>query len=158
MLSAKSIVSVAALIFSVHFLGASNVAAQTVTDTKCKNTVQLADFRGGGILYKPENEHGSRGATFLVQHYKYWFGPKPKKIYDSKCQKVIGKFALWARGYAYGERYYSKMVGGSGDTGTSLYRKAKKATRSSGGIVVVNKDFSVRIKDFRVREGFVRAP
>jgi len=125
--------------------------------TRCKNTVDLGKFRQGGILYKPDNVHGGRGAPLIIQNFKYWYGGRSKKIYDSKCRKVIGRFGFWSLGFPYGERYYSRYIRGSWDSGASLARKAYRATRKRGGIVVINKRFSVRVKDFRFREGFVRS-
>ncbi|NMC62161.1 MAG: hypothetical protein GYA55_03240, partial [SAR324 cluster bacterium] len=136
---------------------AQQLTSEPVIESRCKNTVQLGKFRDGGILYKPENVHGGRGVTFLVQNFKYWFGPKKKNIYDINCKKRIGSVVMWSRGYAYGERYYSRPYG-SRDNGASLARKARNISGRPGGIVIVNREFSVRIKDFRKREGFVRAP
>ena len=151
----------AALFIILLFCGSQSLAQDINTEplinSRCKNTVQLGKFRDGGILYKPENAHGGRGATFLVQNFKYWFGPRKKNIYDMNCKKRIGSVVMWSRGYAYGERYYSRPYG-SRDNGTSLARKAKNISGRPGGIVIVNREFSVRIKDFREREGFVRSP
>lgn len=134
------------------------VPSPTAVPTKCKKVTQLSKFRQGGILYKPENEHGGRGASFLVQNFRYWYGPKKKKIYDSNCKKVIGRVVFWSLGFPYGERYYSRLVGGSWDSGASLAKKARAATRKRGGIIIVNSSLSVAIADFRKREGFVRNP
>ena len=151
---------ISAIVVSLFLAGVSSAQATASSavapKTECKNTVPLKTFRGGGILYKPENVHGGRGATLIIQNFKYWYGSKVKKIYDAKCKKVIGKVSFWSLGYPYGERYYSKMGGGSRDNGSSLALKARRASRRSGGIIVINRRFSVSIKDFKVREGFVR--
>jgi len=34
----------------------------------CKNIVPINAIPGGGVLYKPENLHGGRGPSFLVQN------------------------------------------------------------------------------------------
>lgn len=141
------------LVFSLCIL-ASNLEAKT---SPCKNTIQLGKYRQGGILYKAENIHGSRGATLIIQDIFHWDGPKKKKIYDSKCKKIIGSLGLWALDWPYGERYYTR-TGGSRDSGDSLAAKAYGAARSPGGIIIIDKTLSVRVKDFRKEEGFVRNP
>ena len=157
-------ISIKSLLISLLVaLCATSASAQNVPPTPtpkslpCQNTIVLGKFKDGGILYKPENVHGGRGASFLLQNYKYWFGPTKKKIYDYNCKKLLGSVGLYSLGYAYGERYYAR-TGGSGDSGDSLYKKAMKAARKPGGIIVVDRHFSIRIKDFRKREGFVRDP
>lgn len=131
--------------------------SSTPVNSRCRNLVRLKKFRDGGILYKPINVHGARGATLIVQNFKYWYGSRKKNVYDVNCKKRIGVLGFWSRGWPYGERYYGKPYG-SGDSGQSLARKAKKAAGSSGGIIIITRRFGVRINNFAEREGFVRSP
>ncbi len=162
------------LVFLVSLSAAVQAGAQeiqssptpTVTPTATRTAaplcggrkiIELAKFKEGGILYKPDNVHGGRGATLIIQNFKYWYGGKKKRIFDSKCSKVIGAFGWWNLGFPYGERYYSRYVRGSWDSGASLARKAYRATRKRGGLVIISRKFAIRVKNFRYRDGFVRS-
>lgn len=158
----------ACLAFSAGAQETTPTAAPTFTPTVtrtatpvplCRNRkiIDLQKFGEGGILYKSDNEHGGRGATLIIQNFKYWYGGKQKKIYDSNCNKLIGAFGWWNLGFPYGERYYSRYIRGSWDSGASLALKAYRATRKRGGIVIISRRYAVRVKDFRYRDGFVRS-
>lgn len=144
------------ILASAALLTASPCFAQSVSAKgSCGTVIGLRSISGGGVLIKPSNTHGGRGFTLLIQNRKYWYGPRKKEIYDKNCKKQIGSVVMYARDSPYGERYYSKLPGGSGDSGSSLARKARAAAGSSGGIIKIKSGVSFRVSDFSKREGSV---
>lgn len=73
----------------------------------------------GGVLYKAENVHGSRGPTFLVQNPTERTGKQVIEIRNARCEP-IATLGLFATDQPYGARYYS-LTGGSGHDAESLY-------------------------------------
>ncbi len=120
---------------------------------ECQTVTPLTSL--SGILYKPENIHGGRGPTFLVQSPKERTSKRSIEIRDVNCKK-IGSFGLWATDWPYGARYYQAVKGGSSLSAKQLYSKARKAGSSSILVQGVNK--WIRVTNPLKREGKVYSP
>ncbi len=103
---------------------APSLLARSLAPEDCSRRAALTP--NGGVLYKPINEHGGRGPSFLVQNTQERTGKRSLQIRSADC-KVIGRLGLWAVDFPYGARYYSKVKGGSSDNHISLWRKARRA-------------------------------
>jgi hypothetical protein len=124
----------------------SSAFAQSATD--CSNQVSIMDLRG--VLYKPVNEHGGRGPSFLVQNPIERTGKKRLEIRDVNC-KLISRFGLYATDFPFGARYYEKSGGGKHDA-KALLKLAKKA--GSRSILVQGVDGKwIVVRDPTRREG-----
>ena len=112
------------LIASLTLFGAVRTASAATTAVTCANRVSVSAVLG--IKYKPENLHGGRGPSWLVQNAYLRTGKKKIEIRDTKC-KLIGTFGLYATDYPYGARYYQKSGAGSKLSAQQLSTLAKKA-------------------------------
>lgn len=138
------------LILTIPVMGAAAQSEPIVPAGECANYVTLRSVRG--VLYKPENIHGGRGPTFLVQNPVERTGKVRLEVRDIKC-RVISRFGLYATDWPYGARYYQKSRG-TGHTARQLYRLARKA--GSVSILVEGVDGKwLMIKNPLKREGTV---
>lgn len=125
-------------------------AAAPASAADCSKRVPISKLFG--VLYKPENLHGARGPTFLVQNVIERTKKRKIEIRDIKC-KVISKFGLYATDYPYGARYYQKSGGGN-HSDKQLYRMAKLAG-SSLILVEGAKGKWIEVPDPRKRAGTI---
>jgi len=133
------------------FLFSNIYESKAQTANKCSEVVSIKDLYG--VLYKPENLHGARGPTLLVQNAIERTKKRRIQIRDRNC-KLISTFGLFRTDYPYGARYYQKS-GGSNHTARQLYQLSRKARGAGGGILVQGVDKWILIKDPRKREGII---
>ena len=93
------------------------------TSKVCSQVVSIDSL--DGILYKPDNLHGGRGPTLLVQNPVEWTGKRKLVIRDLNC-KIISAFGLWQIDWPYGARYYERTGGGK-HTATQLVKLAAES-------------------------------
>ncbi len=122
----------------------------TAYSDECAEKVSIDDLNG--VLYKPDNLHGARGPTFLVQNAYERTKKKRIVIRDVNC-KIISQFGLYATDWPYGARYYQKSGGGK-HSASQLYRLAKLAG-SSNIFVEGTKGRQIVITDPRKRQGTI---
>ena len=119
----------------------------------CSNVVSITSL--DGVLYKPDNLHGGRGPTLLVQNAGLRTGKRKIEIRDILCRK-ISSFGLYSTDWPYGARYYEKSGGGK-HSATEL-RKLAKSAGSTNILVEGKKGSWILIQDPLVREGEVFSP
>lgn len=122
--------------------------SQTST-TICSTVVSINSL--DGVLYKPENLHGARGPTFLVQNPAERTNKKRLQVRDTNC-KLISTFGLFRTDFPYGARYYQKS-GGSNHNARKLRQLAKKS--GTGGILIEGLKKWILVKDPTKREGVI---
>lgn len=105
------------------------------------------------VLYKPENIHGGRGPSFLVQNTAQQTGKQVIEIRNARCE-VIGAFGLFATDQPFGARYYSR-TGGSGHSDAQLLEAARLAGSTNILVEGVNGTW-ILVKDPTLRDGSVR--
>ena len=93
-------------------------------NTVCTKIVSINAL--DGVLYKPDNAHGKRNFTLIVQNVVERPGKRSLKVYDSK-RRQISSIGLWGTGFPYGARYYSKAPGGRGQTAKQLSSAARRS-------------------------------
>ena len=113
--------------------------------------VPINSISGGGVLYKPENIHGGRGPTFVVQNTAERTGKQVIEVRDARCN-VVGSFGLYATDYPYGARYYTR-TGGSGFDPDTLLPLLQAVGSNNFLVEGVNK--WIRVKNPYDREGSV---
>lgn len=127
-------------------------SAQDFAETRCAgNVVPITSF--GGVLYKPENLHGGRGPSFLVQDVSERTNKPVLEIRNARCE-VIATIGLFRTDQPYGSRYYMRS-GGSGQDSGELFRLASLVGSSNILIEGVNGKW-VRVKNPNSREGNIR--
>jgi hypothetical protein len=102
-------------------------SSSTSAPVSCDNRVPIGQL--AGVLYKPENLHGSRGPTFLVQNVVERTNKKRIEIRDVLCRR-ISSFGLFSTDFPFGARYYQRS-GGSGHTPQRLLALARRAGSSA---------------------------
>jgi len=105
------------------------------------------------VLYKPENLHGGRGPSFLVQNVSERTGKRVIEIRNARCE-AIGSFGLFATDQPYGARYYSRS-GGSGFSAAELRELALKVGSTNILVEGVNGKW-IKVRDPLNREGTIR--
>ena len=115
----------------------------------CSKVVSIQGLNG--ILYKPENLHGGRGPTLLVQNPYERTGKRRIEVRDLNC-KLISSFGLYRTDWPYGARYYERSGGGK-HTAKQLSLLAKKGGGAS--ILVEGVQKWILIKNPLRREGEV---
>lgn len=108
---------------------------------------------GGGVLFKPENLHGGRGPSFLVQNPAERTNKQVIEIRNARCEP-IASLGLFKTDSPYGSRYYSRS-GGSGQSSNELLALAKQAGSNNILIEGVNGKW-IRVKNPTQRDGSVR--
>jgi hypothetical protein len=116
----------------------------------CQNQVSISDLTG--VLYKPENLHGGRGPTFLVQNAVERLGKRRLAVRDIKC-RLISRFGLFSTDFPFGARYYQGS-GGSKHSAKKLLQLARKAGSSAILVEGVNGKWIV-VKNPLKREGTI---
>lgn len=86
--------------------------------------VSIRNIAGGGVLYKPENVHGGRGPSFLVQNVAERTNKQTIEIRNARCE-VIGAFGLFKTDSPFGSRYYMRS-GGTGQSDNELLAIARQ--------------------------------
>lgn len=114
--------------------------------------VPINSIPGGAVLYKPENLHGGRGPSFLVQNAAERTGKQTIEIRNAKCE-IIGAFGLFATDQPYGARYYTRS-GGSGHSDQDLLNAAKLVGSSNILVEGVGGKW-IRVKNPLNRDGSV---
>ena len=137
---------IVSIILSVGALGSIHPAYAE----ECTNIVSISNLRG--VLYKPENLHGARGPTLIVQNPIERTGKRRIQIRDLKCN-LISSLGLFSTDWPYGARYYSRS-GGSKHTAKQLWTRAR-ATSGSSGILIQGVNKWILIKNPLKREGEV---
>ena len=125
-------------------------SARAVDDATCANVVSIMDLKG--VLYKPENEHGDRGPTFLVQNPIERTGKRRIEVRDVRCRK-ISSFGLFSTDFPFGARYYQRS-GGSRHTPKQLTTLARKAGSTAILVEGVGGKW-ILVKNPRRREGII---
>ncbi len=115
--------------------------------------VPIDAIPGAGVLYKPENLHGGRGPSFLVQNVSARTNKQTLEIRNARCEP-IATLGLFKTDQPYGSRYYSRS-GGSGQGDAELLAIARQV--GSNNILIEGVDgMWIRIKNPTLREGSVR--
>lgn len=105
------------------------------------------------VLYKPENVHGGRGPSFLVQNPAERTNKQSLEIRNARCE-VIGTIGLFRTDHPYGSRYYMRS-GGTGQSDAELLAIAQQAGSSNILIEGVNGKW-IRVKNPLLREGTIQ--
>ncbi len=126
--------------------------AQDFAETPCAgNIVPITAF--GGVLYKPENIHGGRGPSFLVQDVSERTHKPVLEIRNARCE-VIATIGLFRTDQPYGSRYYMRS-GGTGQDSNQLQALASQVGSSNILIEGINGKW-IRVKNPNGREGNIR--
>lgn len=118
----------------------------------CNNIVPITALPGAGVLYKPENIHGGRGPSFLVQNVAERTNKQTIEVRNARCE-LIGTFGLFRTDQPYGSRYYSRS-GGTGFSDAQLLALANGV--GSNAILVEGVNKWILVKNPLNREGSVR--
>lgn len=122
--------------------------------TRCAGkVVPIGAIQDGGVLYKPENIHGGRGPSFLVQNVGQRTNKQSIEIRDANCQP-IATFGLFRTDSPYGSRYYMR-TGGTGQSDSELRALALRVGSTDILVEGVNGTW-IRVRDPLNREGSVR--
>lgn len=146
----RTVCMVAIVFWSGAAVAVPGVLTRSLAPDDCSLRAALGPK--GGVLYKPVNEHGGRGPSFLVQNTQERTGKRSLEIRSIDC-KVIGRLGLWAVDFPYGARYYSRVRGGSADTHISLWRKARRA--GSEMVLIEGKGRWLEVPNPKARAGGV---
>ena len=114
----------AVLLAAPLFVSAESAVTKSLEfDSVCKGKiVNIDSIPGGAVLYKSDNIHGGRGATFLVQNVSQRTGKEVLEVRNARCE-TIGALGLYATDFPYGARYYAR-TGGSGQSGADFLAQA----------------------------------
>ena len=115
--------------------------------------VPINQVPGGSVLYKPENVHGGRGPSFLVQNVAQRTNKQTIEIRDAYC-RPIAAFGLFRTDQPYGSRYYMRS-GGTGQSDAELRALALGAGSTNILVEGINGTW-IRVRDPLLREGTIQ--
>jgi hypothetical protein len=114
--------------------------------------VPIDSVPGRGVLYKPENIHGGRGPSFLVQNVSQRTNKQTLVIRNARCEP-IATIGLFKTDFPFGSRYYMAS-GGSGQSDAELLRLARLVGSNNILFEGVNGTW-IRVKNPLLRDGSV---
>ena len=140
---------------TLSVLSASHAFADAAAfEAECRGKiVNIEAVPGAGVLYKPENVHGGRGPSLIIQNKSQQTGLQTVQLRNARCE-TVATLGLFDPGHPpYGARYYSR-TGGTGADSNELLRLANEAGSNNLLIQGVNGTW-MRIKNPQDRAGSV---
>lgn len=119
----------------------------------CETIVPIDLIPNGGVLYKPENIHGGRGPSFLVQNVAERTNKQQIEVRNARCE-LIAYFGLFRTDQPYGSRYYMRS-GGSGYSKDEMLSILMQVGSTNFLVEGTNGKW-IRVKNPLNREGSVR--
>ncbi len=119
----------------------------------CETIVPINSLQNGGVLYKPENVHGGRGPSFLVQNVAERTNKQQIEVRNARCE-LVAYFGLFRTDQPYGSRYYMRS-GGSGYSKDEMVSILSQVGSTNFLVEGTNGKW-IRVKNPLNREGSVR--